>query len=120
MFRSATFKLTMWYLAIVMVISVGFSVVLYHVATNELERGFHRQTDRIYRQFPVFQGTPLLKPGADYASSSHDIFVRLLVFNLIVLCCAGWLSYWLAVGHWSRSRKRTSSRSALRPTYHTS
>ncbi len=34
MFRSATFKLTMWYLAIVVAISLLFSVVLYHVTTR--------------------------------------------------------------------------------------
>lgn len=96
MFRSATFKLTMWYLAIVMAISLAFSVVLYHVATNELQRGFHRQTDRIYRQFPIFEGSPLLKPGIDYSNSSHEILARLVAFNVLVLFAAGFSSYWLA------------------------
>lgn len=86
----------MWYLALVMAISLVFSVVLYRVATGELDRGLHNETSRIYRQFPVFEGTPLLRPGADYDSGAHRILLRLVGFNLIVLVGAGWASYWLA------------------------
>jgi two-component system sensor histidine kinase CiaH len=96
MFRSATFKLTMWYLAIVMAISLVFSVVLYHVATGELDRGLHNESVRISRQFPVFQGDPLLRPGQDYSSGAHRILLQLVSFNVIVLLGAGWASYWLA------------------------
>lgn len=96
MFRSATFKLTMWYLCIVMAISLIFSVVLYRVSTSEVRRGIHSETDRIYRQFPVFQGNPLLKPGPDSARASHRIFIRLVGFNVVVLIGAGLSSYWLA------------------------
>lgn len=96
MFRSATFKLTMWYLAIVMAISLVFSAVIYHIATNELDRGLSRESLRISRQFPVFQGTPLLQPNQDYSSSAHRILLQLVSFNVIVLVGAGWASYWLA------------------------
>ncbi|HVV26016.1 MAG TPA: HAMP domain-containing sensor histidine kinase [Candidatus Saccharimonadales bacterium] len=96
MFRSATFKLTMWYLAIVMAISLVFSAVLYHVATGELDRGLHNESLRISRQFPVFQGDPLLRPGQDYNSGAHRILWQLVSFNVIVLIGAGWASYWLA------------------------
>ncbi|HET7059696.1 MAG TPA: HAMP domain-containing sensor histidine kinase [Candidatus Saccharimonadales bacterium] len=96
MFRSATFKLTMWYLAIVMAISLVFSVVLYNVATGELGRGLHNETQRISRQFPVFQDNPALRPGADYDNGAHRIFLSLVGFNIIVLLGAGWASYWLA------------------------
>ncbi|HVX47781.1 MAG TPA: HAMP domain-containing sensor histidine kinase [Candidatus Saccharimonadales bacterium] len=96
MFRSATFKLTMWYLGIVMAISLIFSVVLYHVTTGELGRGLHSETQRIYRQFPVFEGNPLLRPGTDYDTGAHRILLRLVGFNILVLIGAGWASYWLA------------------------
>lgn len=96
MFRSATFKLTMWYLAIVMAISLVFSIVLYRVATSELDRGLHNETQRIYRQFPVFEGNPLLKPGEDYDNGAHRILLRLIGFNFVVLVGAGVSSYWLA------------------------
>jgi signal transduction histidine kinase len=96
MFRSATFKLTMWYLAIVMAISLVFSVVLYNVAAGELDRGLNNETRRIYRQFPVFQGSPMLRPGADYDNGAHRILLRLVAFNVVVLVGAGAASYWLA------------------------
>lgn len=96
MFRSATFKLTMWYLGIVMAISLVFSVVLYNVTTGELGRGLHSETQRIYRQFPVFEGNPLLRPGIDYDNGAHRILLRLVGFNVLVLIGAGWASYWLA------------------------
>jgi signal transduction histidine kinase len=96
MFRSATFKLTMWYLAIVMTISLIFSLALYNMATEELDRGLNKESQRISRQFPVFRDNPLLKPGEDYDSSAHRIWWRLVGFNLAVLAGAGWASYWLA------------------------
>lgn len=96
MFRSATFKLTMWYLAIVMTISLIFSLALYNMATDELGRGLNNETRRISRQFPVFRDDPLLKPGTDYDSGAHRIWWRLVGFNVIVLVGAGWASYWLA------------------------
>jgi two-component system, OmpR family, sensor histidine kinase CiaH len=96
MFRSATFKLTMWYLAIVMTISLVFSIVLYQVATDELDRGLHQETQRIYRQFPIFEQNPILRPGEDYDSGAHRIWLRLVAFNIVVLVGAGLSSYWLA------------------------
>jgi two-component system sensor histidine kinase CiaH len=96
MFRSATFKLTMWYLALVIAISLIFSVVLYHVATDELARSLHREMQTIYNQFPVFDNSPLLRSSPDYDEGAHRILLRLIGFNLIVLAGAGVASYWLA------------------------
>ncbi len=97
MFRSATFKLTMWYLAIVMIISLCFSMVLYNVATNELDRGLRNETKRLYDKYPsIIEGTPTLRPGEDYDDGAHRIFLRLALFNLIVLVGAGFSGYWLA------------------------
>ncbi len=96
MFRSATFKLTMWYLALVMAISLAFSIVLYHVTTSELAYGLHRETQRIYNQFPIFDNSPMLRPDADDSYSQHRILLRLITFNIIVLVGAGIASYWLA------------------------
>lgn len=96
MFRSATFKLTMWYLALVMAISLIFSGVLYNVASGELSRGLHHESARIGSQFPVFQGDPILRPNADITSGDHRLVLRLIGFNLIVVVGAGFASYWLA------------------------
>jgi two-component system sensor histidine kinase CiaH len=97
MFRSATFKLTMWYMTIVMLISLAFSMDLYSVATGELRRGLHRETERIYNQFPVFENNPSLPPpSTDFDSSAHRILFRLVGLNVVVLVGAGFASYWLA------------------------
>lgn len=97
MFRSATFKLTAWYLLIVMVISLGFSISVYHFATSELSYGLNNQTQRIFNQFPVFNDNPYLRVrGEDVSAGAHHILVRLVYFNLLVLVGAGLASYWLA------------------------
>lgn len=77
-------------------ISLGFSFVLYHVTTDELARSLHRETQRIYNQFPVFYDMPLLQPKQDLQDSSQHIILRLATFNAIVLVGAGVASYWLA------------------------
>ena len=96
MFRSATLKLTSWYLLIVMAISLSFSVVLYKVGSGELARGLHHQTQMIYEDFPVFNGSPYLRPGPDLKQSEHRLLGKLIFFNSIVFMGAGLASYYLA------------------------
>lgn len=96
MFRSATFKLTIWYLAIVTAISLMFSIVVYHFATTELQVGLRHQTQRIYDSFPVFNNNPLLRASNDLDAGTHHILLRLLYFNVVVLVLAGFASYYLA------------------------
>jgi two-component system sensor histidine kinase CiaH len=98
MFRSATVRLTLWYLAIAMGISLLFSVALFNVTTGELRSGLHKESQSIYNQFPVFQGDPNvnIRPDSYYHTASHVILLRLVAFNLIVLIGAGISSYLLA------------------------
>lgn len=96
MFRSATFKLTVWYLGIIMLICLGFSLALYQVTTGELNRGLHHESDRISRQYPIFQNDPALRPDLNFDSSARRILWRLVGFNAVVLVGAGFASYWLA------------------------
>lgn len=96
MFRSATVKLTAWYLLIVMVISLAFSGVVYRVGSGELASGLHRQTQRIYHEFPVFEGSPYLRPGDDLTASRQELLARLIAFNVGVFIVAGLASYYLA------------------------
>jgi signal transduction histidine kinase len=97
MFRNATTKLTLYYLAIVMAISLSFSVVIYHFAANEVRYGLNSQTQRIFRTFPVFSDNPYLRVRADDVNlAERHIFWRLVDFNILVLISAGLLSYLLA------------------------
>ncbi len=96
MYRSATLKLTVWYLVLVMAISLVFSCVVFHFAHDELSWGLRNQTVRIYREFPVFSDNPFFVRGDDLTASSRRILLNLAYFNGAVLIAAGFASYWLA------------------------
>ncbi|HVU59661.1 MAG TPA: HAMP domain-containing sensor histidine kinase [Candidatus Saccharimonadales bacterium] len=96
MYKSATITLTAWYLALVMAISVIFSGVVYHFATDTLATGLSRQEARIYREFPVFSGNPFFMRDTDVETGAHHILLNLVYFNIVVLVAAGFASYWLA------------------------
>ena len=97
MFKSATFKLTMWYLAIVMILSIIFSGALYNVASDELHRSVARESERIQLQFPVFNDDPRLDQiNSDVTSGEHRILLRLIALNIFVFVGAGYASYLLA------------------------
>jgi two-component system sensor histidine kinase CiaH len=96
MFRSATFKLTLWYIALIMAISILFSIILYRVASDQLTHELMFQSARIYNQFPIFQNDRILHPTADITSGEHSILFRLIIFNALVVIAAGFGSYALA------------------------
>ncbi len=96
MFRSATFKLTIWYLAIAMAISLLFSAVVYGIGTGEIARSLNLQTDRIYRHFPIFSSNPILRTGSDIDATDHRLLLKLVFLNIIVFILAGIASYILA------------------------
>ena len=62
MFERARIRLTAWYLGIIMLISLFFSVAIYRGVTNEFERFGHMRIrlhdDLIEREFIPF-GTPV-------------------------------------------------------------
>ena len=97
MFRSATFKLTIWYLIIVMAISIFFSIVVYAVGSDGIANGIRLQSERIYNEFPIFESNPILKPSKDIERGDHILLMRLLFFNSIVFIFAGAASYFLAI-----------------------
>lgn len=96
MFRSATFKLTVWYLCLVMAVSLIFSTVVYQVGSSEIARSLHVQSERIYTQFPVLNKVHILKPTKDIDAGDHLLFLRLILINIIVFVLAGLASYLLA------------------------
>lgn len=97
MFHSAAVKLTLWYLAIIMAISLVFSLALYSVSSNDLGHNINRQV----RYF-----NDLLAPDQSNAYGvlrSHQLDQdlshlrdNLVLFNIVVLICGGVASYWLA------------------------
>lgn len=120
MFRSARLKLTAWYLAIIMIISVFFSFAAYQTAVVELERGLHAQMMRSLGQngIPGSPGSGLSQPEPPTpGGSAPDLNVppalsaiesqllqegsrreaeQLVFLNILIFILAGWAGYFLA------------------------
>ena len=99
MFRSATFRLTLWYLLIIMVISVVFSVAIYEVSTRELRASLRRQAV-IYQSLPWYQNGapdyPVQSLDQQLAAAQNRLRVNLVLLNLAILVGAGGAGYFLA------------------------
>ena len=99
MFESATLKLTGWYLLIIMVISLLFSLLIFQSASSELMARLEQFGQRLPLQY-IEQSSPnktlqqLLEAQADKAS--HNILINLLYINSLVLATGGVASYMMA------------------------
>jgi two-component system sensor histidine kinase CiaH len=85
MFRSAVFKLTAAYVAIVMAICIIFSGVLYHLAINELHTGIYNQYSRWLDAYKTFGLHTPGSPSEELTSRSQHILTELVYLNLFVL-----------------------------------
>src|SRR3990167_1257428 len=95
MFSKARFKLTVWYLLIIMLISTGFSGVIYKVLTAELDRFSHMQRLRIESRVRSIQPRIFVDP--DLAEETKQrLIVFLLIINSGILFVSGILAYFLA------------------------
>ena len=99
MFQSATIKLTAWYLMILMIISLLFSVIIYQVTSSEVNRrleelqtGIQRQNN--FRALPDFDVANIRLNQAHQASI--NLIISLVYINFIILVAAGIGSYVLA------------------------
>lgn len=97
MFHSAAVRLTLWYLALIMLVSLMFSGLLYRVSSDELERNVNRQVG----YFTNFLGpndflnyNSLRQRQLD-EDRSH-LRGSLVLFNVMVLVGGGAASYLLA------------------------
>jgi two-component system, OmpR family, sensor histidine kinase CiaH len=99
MFKEARVKLTVWYLAIIMAISLSFSGAIYIGINNELVRLENFQRTRIQviiRGFPVPVDVPL-GPDNDAINEARFRIISVLGFiNLSILILSGLGGYFLA------------------------
>ena len=105
MFKSATVKLTAWYLLLLMLLSVVFSSAIYHLASVEI----HNRLDHFQMTMQRSQGPkPLFnEPGGRFdvittneqEAASSNLALSLVYVNLFVLFAGGFLSYYLARRH---------------------
>ena len=101
MFQSAAAKLTLWYLAIVMLVSGVFSVALYRVSFGQMEQNAEHQRSAINR-IPLPPNLELRRTQLnDYLDSELDaaqqeLLLRLILLNAGMLLFGGAASYVLA------------------------
>ncbi len=98
-FHNTSLKLTAIYLCILMAISLLFSIGLYRVSTEEVERSIRMQgpVGQIFRS----RNSELISEfvaAQDEAveDARHRIMNSLVLINVVIMCSGGWLSYLLA------------------------
>ncbi len=94
MFHSARIQLTAWYLLIIMLISIFFSVVIYKTLTFELDRIEKIQRLRIERVLPQPR-TFFLDPEIIKETKSR-LIVTLTIINAVILGASAGAGYFLA------------------------
>jgi two-component system sensor histidine kinase CiaH len=97
---SATVKLTIAYLAILMIISIAFSVAVYRTSVAALEEGFLHQVE-IFQNRQLFARVPMrgdLERARleELELGRHSLALNLLGINVAILVLGGMGSYFLA------------------------
>lgn len=110
MFKSATIRLTIWYLAILMIISLAFSAIIYQITSNEIERRLERFQTSLQAQEKRFDApkeeAPIMPTKIDSSlrddeqqKAQSSIIIQLAYVNFWVLVVGGFSSYFLARHH---------------------
>jgi len=94
-FKSATLKLTLWYVLLIMSLSFLFSGVIYHFSNNELAEGLHDQYEKIASSDHDADDISD-SSNAEVETGSHRLFGELVAFNVTVLIGSSLFSYVLA------------------------
>ncbi|AKM82645.1 TPA: sensor histidine kinase [Candidatus Berkelbacteria bacterium] len=99
-FKLAYLKLTGVYVLIVIIISVGFSLSLYRISSDEIDRGLLRQT-RTFGNLAPFKGQQSI-PEIDQIrkqqldESNARLKTNLIYFNILILILSAIASYFFA------------------------
>lgn len=97
MFRSAAVKLTFWYLLIIMVLSIGCSLALYRISSNDIERIAKVQFSFLNSLLgPLDADNYLHLRQHQLSEDRQKLRANLIVFNIGVLVVGGITSYALA------------------------
>ena len=99
MFKSATVKLTVWYMTILMVICLLFSIVIYKSVTSEIDTRLQKFEAGILN-LPVFPTDQDIqtKTIRSYQAqqAAHNLISSLIYTNILILFISGVGSYLLA------------------------
>jgi two-component system, OmpR family, sensor histidine kinase CiaH len=97
MFRSAVLKMTVLYLAIIMVISVFFSINLFFTSVSEVERSVNRG-QRFFQNggrmmLPLDDNELINQRNEQLAVARNNVLWQLVYTNIAILFVAGGISY---------------------------
>jgi len=101
MFRAATLRLAGWYLSILMIISIVFSIVIFNVATSEVETRLERFQNSIQQDRNIL--LPKKAAGSlkdeEIEQAQNNLSIELLYVNIFILVAGWFASYYLAKHH---------------------
>lgn len=100
MFESATVKLTLWYIAILMTLSILFSIVIYAFVAGEIQDrlvGLQNTIENDGYAYVLPSDSDFLNFRNQQANeAAFHVFMGLLYTNIIILLAGGACSYFLA------------------------
>lgn len=102
MFKAARIKLTIWYLAVIMSITLSFSLVVYKGVTEVTMRALEAQRRRVEKQLFMGRDLPFMVRGNPMIDAETILEIRtntknnLIVVNVVIFVVAGSLGYLLA------------------------
>lgn len=101
-FKTAYLKLTLFYVLIVMVISVSFSVAIFRISSHEIGQGLGRQTTALHGiqpkpndSNPIFDEIERIR-NEQIDETNNTLQANLIYFNLLILVLSSLLSYFFA------------------------
>lgn len=98
MFKSATLRLTAFYIILLAAISLFFSVNWYNGATTQVQRGLERQRGALIRNFEnrPFDGVLQEIRAQQIEEAQKAIITNIVTANIVLLTVGGYASYLLA------------------------
>lgn len=95
MFKSATVKLTFWYVLLAATLCLAYSVVVYHLSTEELNEALNRQYHSLAAT-DDHDSDNVPPPHAAVQEHSKHLLGELVWFNIAVIAGSSVLGYFLA------------------------
>lgn len=94
MIQSAVIKLTLAYLTIIMILSVGFSITLYRISDNQLNHGLRRPGQAIFRETSIYDFDSFRETRL--SEGRESLKSNLILLNIITFGAGFAASYLLA------------------------
>lgn len=100
-FKSTYIKLTIFYVLIIMAISLSFSIAIHRISSDEIDRGLRQQIN-IFRGGPVNSAFSITLNRLEQTrlkqaeESKERITIKLIYYNLLILALSAIGSYFLA------------------------